>query len=96
MRSRIQGTTNQKTPSGAKSGVLALTTTMLEEEVAWVAQALGKEGFSAIIANTQDAGACARVVELSTAQGCHDGALVHVVEAIEMKFLPSSMVKGTK
>ena len=46
-----------------------------------------------MIVNTTDVGAYARVVELSTVLGCHDGAPVRVVEAIEKKSLPSSMVR---
>ncbi len=46
--------------------------------------------------NTTDVGAYALVVELSTVLGCHVGAPVRVVEAIEKKPLPSSMVRDTQ
>ena len=46
--------------------------------------------------NTSDVGAYALVVEQSTVRVCHDGAPVRVVEAIEEKFLPSSMVRDTE
>ena len=65
-------------------------------EVAWVTQTLRKERFSAIIVNTSDVGAYALVVGLSTVRVCHVGAPVRVVEAIEKKSLPSSMVRDTE